>query len=140
MSFGLYNSCGLQVVADKTAYCLSKGLKVIVCIGETLEQREAGDTSKVVTEQMDAVAKVLGSDASKWQSIVIAYEPVWAIGTGKVATAEQVRHTTHSICSVGSALIVWCRPGSHMGESSFEEHSINVELLICLGGRQGILG
>ncbi len=86
----------MQIVADKTVYCLKQGIKVIVCIGETLEQRESGDTSKVVTEQLGAVAQALGTDASQWKQIVIAYEPVWAIGTGKVATADQACTLAHA--------------------------------------------
>lgn len=88
-----------QVVAEKTVYCLKQGVKVIVCIGETLEQREAGDTSKVVTEQLGEVAKSLGSDASQWKQIVVAYEPVWAIGTGKVATADQAQEVHQTLRS-----------------------------------------
>lgn len=76
----------LQLVADKTNYALDKGLKVILCVGETLDQRDAGSTFDTIREQLKPVA----AQISSWQSVVIAYEPVWAIGTGKVATSQQV--------------------------------------------------
>ena len=61
-------------------------LKVVFCFGETLQEREADKTIEVVKRQLDAVKdKVVD-----WNKIVLAYEPVWAIGTGKVATVEQV--------------------------------------------------
>ena len=75
-----------QLIAEKTKYALGKGLGVILCIGESLEQREAGDTFKVCASQLEPVAAAV----SEWSRIVVAYEPVWAIGTGKVATPEQV--------------------------------------------------
>ena len=72
------------VVAQKTLLALANGLTPIVCVGETLEQREAGQTEQVVGSQIDAVLSVLAPADVK--HIVIAYEPVWAIGTGKTAT------------------------------------------------------
>lgn len=74
-------------VASKTKTALDGGLGVILCCGESLEQREAGKTIDVVTNQLRAVAK----EVSDWSKIVIAYEPIWAIGTGKVATTEQAQ-------------------------------------------------
>lgn len=76
-----------EFVADKVAYALSLGLKVIACIGETLEQREAGTTVAVVAEQTKAIA----AKVTNWDNVVLAYEPVWAIGTGKVATPAQAQ-------------------------------------------------
>ncbi|KAL1345328.1 hypothetical protein HN51_019088 [Arachis hypogaea] len=76
-----------EFVADKVAYALSQGLKVIACIGETLEQREAGITMAVVADQTKAIAAKIPS----WNNVVLAYEPVWAIGTGKVATPAQAQ-------------------------------------------------
>ncbi|KAK6646059.1 hypothetical protein PHAVU_L005643 [Phaseolus vulgaris] len=76
-----------EFVGDKVAYALSQGLKVIACIGETLEQREAGTTAAVVAEQTKAIA----AKVSNWDNVVLAYEPVWAIGTGKVATPAQAQ-------------------------------------------------
>ncbi|CAI0411979.1 unnamed protein product, partial [Linum tenue] len=74
-------------VGDKVAYALAKGLKVIACVGETLEQREAGSTMEVVAAQTKAIAERV----TDWTNVVLAYEPVWAIGTGKVASPAQAQ-------------------------------------------------
>ena len=71
----------------KTKLALEAGLKVILCVGENLDEREAGKHFEVVTEQTKAV--LYNFTAEDMKNIVIAYEPVWAIGTGKTATAEQ---------------------------------------------------
>jgi len=80
-----------EIVAQKVRAALDNNLKVILCIGETLTEREAGTTATVVQEQLAAVIKV--TKKSDWSNIVIAYEPVWAIGTGKVATTLQAQET-----------------------------------------------
>lgn len=77
-----------QQVADKAKIALSKGITPIVCVGETLAQREAGQTEEVVKRQLSAVIHTLGQCIGE---IVVAYEPVWAIGTGKTATPEQAQ-------------------------------------------------
>merc|ERR1719445_147007 len=87
-----------EIVGTKTRLGLEGGLKVIACIGETLEQREAGDTLDTVFAQMAAIAAEL--EEKDWANVVIAYEPVWAIGTGVVATPEQAQE-------VHSALRGW---------------------------------
>jgi triosephosphate isomerase len=76
------------LVARKAAAALAGGLKPIACVGETLAEREAGQTEAVVLRQLDAVATGLGP---KLAEIVVAYEPVWAIGTGRTATPEQAQ-------------------------------------------------
>ena len=75
-------------VLDRTKAALAAGLKPIVCVGETLAEREAGQTEAVLKTQFDGGILPLGDDLAK---IVIAYEPVWAIGTGKVATPEMAQ-------------------------------------------------
>jgi len=76
-----------EVVAKKAAYALNKGLGVIACIGETKDEREGGKTIEVVERQVAAYAKHI----KDWSKVVIAYEPVWAIGTGLTATPEQAQ-------------------------------------------------
>lgn len=80
-----------EVVGKKTAGALAAGLSVIVCIGESLQERESGRTMEVCAQQLAAVVACL--KASDWSKVVIAYEPVWAIGTGKVATPAQAEET-----------------------------------------------
>ncbi len=75
-------------VAQKAKQALACGITPIVCLGETLAQREAGQTFEVVKRQLAAVIHANGPCTSE---IVVAYEPVWAIGTGKTATADQAQ-------------------------------------------------
>ena len=76
------------VVAGKFYSALEAGLTPILCVGETLQEREAGDTETVIARQMDAV---LTLGAEKAEHFIVAYEPVWAIGTGMTATPEQAQ-------------------------------------------------
>lgn len=80
-------------IANKTKAALDGGIGVILCCGETLEQREADKTMDVVLAQLKAVA----DQVKDWSKIVVAYEPVWAIGTGKVATNEQAQEVHKGI-------------------------------------------
>ena len=77
------------VVAEKTKTAIDAGLIPLLCIGESLEERESGNTETVVAEQLNAVISLLGIDA--FDGVIIAYEPVWAIGTGLTATPEQAQ-------------------------------------------------
>lgn len=75
-----------ELIAKKVSFVQGLGLTAMLCIGETLAQREAGQTLAVLEEQL----RVGLAKADKSKALVIAYEPVWAIGTGKIATSEQI--------------------------------------------------
>jgi triosephosphate isomerase len=83
-----YHAESDALVADKAQAALARGVTPIVCVGETLAQREAGETEVVVKRQLSVVIHKLAHCASE---IVVAYEPVWAIGTGRTATPEQAQ-------------------------------------------------
>ena len=82
---------GDEEVAKKAKYALDKGLKIIACCGEPLENREAGTTNEFVFPQIKAYADVFTKE--DWDNVVVAYEPIWAIGTGLTATPEQAQET-----------------------------------------------
>jgi triosephosphate isomerase len=84
-----------EVIVEKTKAALAVGLDVIYCIGESLAEREGGKTNEVLERQLSCVCK--GISSSDWSRIVIAYEPVWAIGTGKTATPAQAQDA-HKFC------------------------------------------
>jgi triosephosphate isomerase len=87
-----------ETVNKKIAACLAKKLKPIVCVGETLAEREGGKTEEVLYRQVTEGLK--GYKSKDFDKIVIAYEPVWAIGTGKTATAEDANNTIKYIREV----------------------------------------
>ncbi|MBI5335478.1 MAG: triose-phosphate isomerase [Burkholderiales bacterium] len=91
-----YHAEGDQAVADKAKIALARGITPIVCVGETLAERESGQTEAVVKRQLSAVIHTLGPCVGE---IVVAYEPVWAIGTGKTATPEQAQEV-HALLRV----------------------------------------
>jgi len=78
-----------ELVNKKIKSALAKGLKPIFCVGELLEQREKGETMKVVSSQIEKGLE--GISAEQMKNIIVAYEPVWAIGTGKTATPQQAQ-------------------------------------------------
>ncbi len=99
-----------ETVNRKINAALSKGLSPIVCIGETLEKREQGVTDEVLRKQLDgSLAKL---DASRLLNCVLAYEPVWAIGTGRTATPEQA-------ASAHATIRMWIR--EHYREGTGEK-------------------
>lgn len=84
-----YHAEGDALVAAKAQAALAKGITPIVCVGETLAQRDAGETEAVVKRQLSVVIHQLAHCAGE---MVVAYEPVWAIGTGRTATPDQAQH------------------------------------------------
>jgi len=101
------------VVAAKAVAVLAAGMTPIVCVGETLAEREAGTTEAVVLRQLDAALAAVGADAAR---CVVAYEPVWAIGTGRTATTAQAQ-AVHEVlrarlAAVGAAEVALLYGGS----------------------------
>uniref|UniRef100_A0A3P8R3K7 Triosephosphate isomerase n=1 Tax=Astatotilapia calliptera TaxID=8154 RepID=A0A3P8R3K7_ASTCA len=87
-----------ELIGQKTAHALENGLGVIACIGEKLDEREGGITEKVVFAQ----TKVIADNVKDWSKVVLAYEPVWAIGTGKTASPQQSATQCH-LCNISVA-------------------------------------
>jgi len=87
-----------EILKEKVQLALKNGLKVIFCCGETLEEREANKQNEVVKAKLDG--SVFNLTADEWKNIVLAYEPIWAIGTGKTATAEQAEEMLAYIRSI----------------------------------------
>ena len=77
------------IVAEKTKAAIDAGLTPLLCVGESLEDRESGNTEAIVEEQINAVIDLIGIES--FDQVIIAYEPVWAIGTGLTATPEQAQ-------------------------------------------------
>jgi len=86
-----------DAVAAKFKVVIESGLVPILCVGETLAEREAGSTEAVIDEQMNAVFDAVGIDG--FATAIVAYEPVWAIGTGMTASPEQAQDVHHHIRS-----------------------------------------
>src|SRR5450830_1244545 len=113
------------VVAAKAVAALKSGLTPVVCVGETLAEREAGQTDAVVGRQIDAVLALL--EVSELERIVVAYEPVWAIGTGQTATPEMAQdvhaflRSQLAIKSVAAANVVRILYGGSMKPENAKE-------------------
>ena len=99
------------VVAEKVKNALAAGLHVIYCVGESLEQREQGQAEQVVLQQICDIAAVV--KAEQWTHITVAYEPIWAIGTGKTASPEdaqamhsKIREGLSQITPLGQSMVI----------------------------------
>ena len=87
-----------EILKEKVELALANGLKVIFCCGETLEEREAEKQNEVVKAELEGSVFHLSADA--WKNIILAYEPIWAIGTGKTATSDQAEEMLAYIRSI----------------------------------------
>ncbi|KAI0635080.1 triose phosphate isomerase [Trametes polyzona] len=123
------------LVAEKTRAAIDAGLRVILCVGETLEEREGGRTKAVVEAQLKPVVDVLKKE--DWAKVVIAYEPVWAIGTGKVASAAQAQEAHADIRKFLASAVA-----PEVAESTRIIYGGSVTAANCkeLGGQQDVDG
>lgn len=94
-----------ELINAKAKQALKHGLTPIICVGETLEEREAGVTEEIIKTQVKGVLQELSSE--QVEKVVIAYEPVWAIGTGKTATTEQANQVHKFIRKLVGQLYSW---------------------------------
>ncbi len=101
----------VEQVKAKVLNALNAGLTVIYCVGESLEQREAGQAEQVVLQQICDLATVVKAD--QWHNIIVAYEPIWAIGTGKTASPEdaqamhaKIREGLNQITTAGQSIAI----------------------------------
>lgn len=102
-----------EIIAQKTAFGLEQGFKIMLCIGETLEEREAGQLKSVLERQISSAFAPLENQADTHlpNRLVIAYEPVWAIGTGKVAGPAEI---------IDAHAVVRAILGAHIGDAARE--------------------
>jgi triosephosphate isomerase len=105
-----------EVVATKVAMALDCGLLPVVCVGETLSQREGDETEQVISAQLDAIDAEIGIDGLA--KTVIAYEPIWAIGTGETASPEQAQAVHRFI----------------RGRLAVQDHAVAQSIRILYGG------
>ena len=127
-----------SLVAEKVKAALDSDLTPLLCVGESLEQREAGETETVVAEQINAVIELVGIGA--FRNIIIAYEPVWAIGTGKTASPEQAQAAhlfIRSLLGEGNKSIAQSTPILYGG--SMNAGNAN-ELISCADIDGGLIG
>ncbi|MEC8313984.1 MAG: triose-phosphate isomerase [Verrucomicrobiota bacterium] len=115
-----------DLINKKLIKALDKNLKPIVCVGESLDERETGITKDIIKNQIDSC--LLNIPSEKFSEIIIAYEPVWAIGTGKTATAEQaqdvhsfIRQRINDQFGSDAANIVRIQYGGSMKASNAQE-------------------
>ena len=94
-----------DLINQKAKKVLASGMKSIICVGETLDEREKGITDKVITAQVKGV--LAGLTQSELDRVIIAYEPVWAIGTGKTATTQQAEDVHQLIRKLVAQLYSW---------------------------------
>jgi len=94
-----------ELINEKARKALANGLKTIICVGETLDQREKGVTTQIITTQIKSVLTGIG--LHDMENVTIAYEPVWAIGTGKNATPVQAQEVHQAIRKLIGQLYSW---------------------------------
>ena len=122
------------VVAEKFAAVRKAGLQPVLCVGETLDERRAGETLAVVSRQLLAVLESQGPDA--FDGAVLAYEPVWAIGTGLTATPEQAQ-AVHAVLRA-DAVVVPVNPMNREDEFVHYLTDPQTRVVICSGELAGI--
>jgi triosephosphate isomerase len=126
------------MVAEKTKAALNAGLTPLLCIGESIEQRDSGNTEAVIEKQLSVVIELVGIEA--FNQIIIAYEPVWAIGTGVTATPEQAQEAhlfIRSLLAKNDESIAQKTPILYGGSMNASNAS---ELISCADIDGGLIG
>ena len=115
-----YYAESYEMLAEKVRLALANGLKVIFCIGEVKEEREAGKQNEVVKAQLEG--SVFGLSAEEWKNITLAYEPVWAIGTGGL------NHLCTYLAGISTLLVVCAVFGCYFDSRAFEQLSYGSQM------------
>lgn len=113
----------ISSAVERAKYALSENFMTIFCIGETLQEREAGQTNSVLDAQLVPLLEELSSTSKTKAPLIIAYEPVWAIGTGKVATATEIEAAHKHIIDLGqrAGVVAPVLYGGSVSPDNFEE-------------------